>query len=195
MNHDSLIIEGIVSTRNASGNPHFAAMGPRMPRGHVAQFELRPFSTALTLANLTSHRYGVFHITDRVLQLAQIVTRQPIDSTQWRDLDGRLAILNDVCRWHAFEVESVELSEPRARIVCRVTQSHTEREWVGYNRAAHAVVEMAILATRVGILDEQELRSGLDQVRPWIDKTGGESERAAMALLETYIDSQSRLND
>ena len=63
------------------------------------------------------------------------------------------------------------------------------RDWFGFNRAKHAVVEAAILATRVGILPAAEIAAEFARLRVPIDKTGGPAEREAYELLSDYLAS------
>jgi hypothetical protein len=78
-------------------------------------------------------------------------------------------------------------SMPRATIVCRVVAAGLEREFFGLNRAKHAVVEAAILATRVALRSRAQICEDLQQLRPLVEKTGGAAERRAFALLEQYM--------
>ena len=185
--HDELIIEGIVSTCDPKGNVHLAAMGPRMARRDPTRLQLRPFHSSQTLDNLRQVRSGVFHITDNVLQLAQVVTKQGLDDLTTLPQGDEVAVLAGVCRWHRFKVDEIDLSRPRATLECSIVHSETERPWCGLNRAQHAIVELAIAATRIGILPDEEIRGTIALVRPWIEKTGGELERQAQSLLEEYI--------
>jgi hypothetical protein len=61
------------------------------------------------------------------------------------------------------------------------------REFLGFNRARHAVLEAAILATRVHLLPADELRTEYARLRIIVDKTAGPRELEAMAFLEAYL--------
>ena len=65
------------------------------------------------------------------------------------------------------------------------------REFIGYNRARHAVLEAAIHATRVHLLPRAFLDSELTRLQIIVDKTAGPHEHEAMALLTEYIRSAS----
>ena len=69
----------------------------------------------------------------------------------------------------------------------------TLRDFFGFNRAKHAVIEAAILATRIGILPAAEIRSELERLAAPVEKTAGEQERRAFAFLQDYI--AHRLSD
>jgi hypothetical protein len=57
------------------------------------------------------------------------------------------------------------------------------RDFFGFNRAKHAVVEAAILATRTQILPAAEIEAEYRRLAVLVDKTGGEQEHTAFAFL------------
>ena len=61
------------------------------------------------------------------------------------------------------------------------------RPFLGFNRAKHAVLEAAILATRVGILPDDEIRREMERLAVPVEKTAGAEEREAFELLRDYI--------
>src|SRR2546430_9636269 len=61
------------------------------------------------------------------------------------------------------------------------------REFLGFNRARHAVLEAAILATRTHLLPAEQIRDELARLQVIVDKTAGPREREAMALLSDYV--------
>ena len=61
------------------------------------------------------------------------------------------------------------------------------RDFFGFNRAKAAVVEAAILATRVHLLSPDAIRADLARLAVLVEKTGGQSERSAFAFLEAYV--------
>ena len=58
-----------------------------------------------------------------------------------------------------------------------------QREFLGFNRACHAVLEASILVSRVRMLDRAEIAAELDRLQLLVDKTGGPREREAMAYV------------
>ena len=63
------------------------------------------------------------------------------------------------------------------------------RDFWGFNRARHAVLEAAILATRVGLIPAEEIQQQMQQLASPVEKTAGDTERRAFALLEQYIET------
>ena len=58
----------------------------------------------------------------------------------------------------------------------------------GFNRAQAAVVEAAILVSRLHMLPEQKIRSELEYLGIAIKKTAGEKERTAWKWLMEKVD-------
>ena len=181
------LLEGIVTTLNDDGSPHVAPMGPIVD----ANFErmlLRPFCTSITYQNLKRSGQGVLHVTDDVDLLARaavgrLETMPPL--RQAAAVDG--VILADACRWYAFRVESVDDSEERTAIVAQVVDGGRLRDFFGFNRAKHAVIEAAILATRIELLDAKLILSEFERLAAAVAKTGGIEERRAFDFLREYV--------
>ena len=99
----------------------------------------------------------------------------------------RGAVLEAACSWREVEVVTVDDTPPRSRITTRVVHRGTRREFLGFNRARHAVLEAAILATRTHLLPVAELRADYARLQVIVDKTAGPAEREAMTLLTEYV--------
>jgi hypothetical protein len=183
-----MILEGIVTTRNPDRSVNISPMGPRVDLD-MQRLLLRPYQTSTTYQNLKRTGEGVFHVTDDVLLLAQAAVGQPDPPPMmWeaKEVDG--VILADACRWCAFRVESLNDRQERTEIVARVVGRGTIRDFFGFNRGKHAVVEAAILATRTTFLPRDEIRREFERLSVLVDKTGGHREREAFAFLQRYIE-------
>jgi len=181
-----LILEGIVTTLDAGGVLNVAPMGPRVEPG-MRRFVLRPFRTSTTYRNLKARGEGVLHVTDDVLLLARAAIGR-VDDAPTRPA-GAVAgrILADACRYYEFRVAELDDREERTTIVADTVASGSLRDFFGLNRAKHAVVEAAILATRTAFLPHAEILADFERLAPLVEKTGGEPERAAFALLRAHV--------
>ena len=182
-----MILEGIVTTTDRAGKINIAPMGPDVHPG-MAHFLLRPFPSSQTYQNLRVHGEGVFHVTDDVLLLAKaalgpvepepaVFPASAIDA--W--------ILRDSCRYYEFRVGSIDDSQERVRIEVDVVASGRQRDFFGFNRAKHAVVEAAILATRIHLLPMEEIEVEYRKLGVMVQKTGGDQEQQAFALLRAHV--------
>lgn len=186
-----MILEGIVTTRNADGSANIAPMGP-MVNDPLTRLLLRPFPTSLTYSNLHRERCGVFHVVDDVLLLAQAAIDRLHELPELEPattIPGE--ILQDCCRWYEFRVTSIDESGPRPRFEATVVAEGRRRDFFGFNRGKHAVIEAAIVASRRGLMKLEEIEAEFDRLWVPVEKTGGNREKQAFELLEAYIQEDS----
>ncbi len=183
-----MILEGIVTTVSPSGEVNIAPMGPRVDAG-MTRFLLRPFPTAQTCRNLKAHGEGVLHVTDDVLLLARAALG-PVEPPPplVPAMVVRGLVLAGACRFYEFRVRSMDESEQRVRIEAEVVHGGRLRDFFGFNRAKHAVVEAAILATRTDFLPLDEVEAEYRRLAVIVDKTGGEQEHEAFAFLRRHVE-------
>lgn len=182
-----MILEGLITTRNVDGTPHLAPMGPRVG-ADFARFTLRPFPTSGTYRNLLAHPEGVLHVTDDALLIARAALSAADPPPPIR-LAAKVAgfVLADCVRHYEFEVMSIDDSGERVTIEAEVVHAERHRDFWGFNRAKHAVVEAAILATRLHLLPHDEIAAEYRKLRVIVGKTGGADEHAAMDFLEARL--------
>jgi uncharacterized protein len=188
-----IILESIVTTLDRDGRVNIAPMGPELLDGVEPQFLLRPFEGSTTYVNLLESRRAVIHVTDNALLIARAAIDHVVPEGLGRSMaDPLYWRLNDCHRYFAVEATKVSIESPRARLTCRVVDSGTVGPFFGFNRAKHAVIETAILATRTHLLPANEILAELARLRPLIDKTGGADEHTAFELLQKFIDERIR---
>lgn len=182
-----MILEGLVTTVNADGSAHLAPMGPRMTLARD-RFTLKPFNTSKTYQNLKRHLQGVFHITDDVLLLAKAAVNAVSPFPECRRAEAVEGyILADCCRYFEFRIVEQDESQERIRLEAEVVHRGTVRDFFGFNRAKHAVLEAAILATRLHFLNLDEVQADFAKLRVIVNKTAGPDEQEAMQFLEDYL--------
>lgn len=190
-----MIVEGIVTSIDSGGVLNVAPMGP-VVEGDFNRILLRPFQPSTTFNNLSATRCGVFHVVDEV----DIIARAAIGRLhQLPDVEKAAMIngfvLKDCCRWFEFTIDSVDASEARSRMPARIVHRGERRPFFGFNRARHAVLESAILATRLHLLPRHEILTALRFLQPAVEKTGGETELAAFRMLHEYILSHGEASE
>jgi len=165
-------------------------MGPRVDRT-ITRLLLRPFRTADTYQNLKATGCGVFHITDDVELLARAAIGRLQPPPDLAPIDNfPCPRLVDTCRWFAFQVKLLDDSTERVSVDCTITASGQQRPFFGFNRAKHAVLEAAIVATRIDIIPNDEIRREMQRLAVLVDKTAGVQEHRAFDFLQRYIASQ-----
>ena len=183
-----MILEGIVTTLDSAGSLNVAPMGPQLEAG-TARFLLRPFRTSKTYLNLSSHGEGVLHVTDDVALFARSVIGEVLDEPTRPAEYVCGKVLTSACRYDEFRVMSVDDHQERATFYAESVHSGRIRDFFGFNRAKHAVIETAILASRANFLPREQLVSDLPRLRTIVTKTGGIQEVEAFDLLERHIRS------
>ena len=178
-----MIIESIVTSLAPDGQVNFAPMGVEWGEEIIV---LKPFLETTTFRNLSAARAAVVNLTDDVLLFA----RGAISSPSFPAVPAavvRGVVLEAACSWREVEVTSIDATPPRSRIEARVVHHGTRREFLGFNRARHAVLEAAILATRTHLLPADQIRADFERLQVIVDKTAGPREHEAMALLTEYV--------
>jgi hypothetical protein len=184
-----MVLEGIVTTLNADGGVNISPMGPLVDEA-MRRIVLRPYKTSRTYANLKRTGQGVLHVTDDVELLARAAVGEVDPAPPMfpaTAVEGR--ILADACRWYALRVATLDDSADRVTIEAEVVDRCTIRDFFGFNRAKHAVVEAAILATRTAFLPPDDIRAEFRRLAPLVEKTGGPQEHRAFQFLRDYIEA------
>ncbi len=185
-----MILEGIVTTLDALDAVNIAPMGPIVDEA-ITSIVLRPFRTSQTYQNLKQHPYGVLHVTDDVLLIAQGAIGRidplpelfPAEKTAGR-------VMASCCRWFEFEIAEFDDSQERTNLTARVLHTGRRRDFFGFNRAKHAVLEAAILATRLHLTGVEPVLEEYGRLQVIVDKTGTDAEHEAMDELRQYVESK-----
>jgi uncharacterized protein len=177
------IIETVTTTINPDGTVNCAAMGVEWGDETIV---IKPYRPTRTLRNLRATGAAVVNLTDDILLFTQAALGDPHPPTRPTvAIDG--AVLADACSWREVAVEAIDDSEPRARVTTRVVGRGVGREFVGFNRARHAVLEASILASRARMLPAGEIRAELERLQVLVDKTAGQREREAMEVVRRHV--------
>jgi uncharacterized protein len=179
----AVIVESIVTTIAADGTVNCAPMGVEWGEDAII---LKPFLETATYRNVVPSGAAVVNLTDDVRLFARGAISNPRPQTvPATRVVG--AVLADCCSWREVEVRAIDSTPPRSRIETAVVFRGHHREFIGFNRASHAVLEVAIYATRLHILPRAFVESELARLQVIVDKTAGPHEVEAMALLTDYI--------
>lgn len=184
-----MIIETIVTSMTSDGIVNCAPMGVEWdPDTEADAIVLKPFLETATYRNVSATRAAVVNLIDDVRVFARAAISNPAYATVPAQA-VRGVVLVDACSWRELEVTTIDSTPPRSRIETRVVHRGSRREFIGFNRARHAVLEAAIYATRVHLLERDFLLREVDRLQVIVDKTAGARELEAMTLLADYIRS------
>ena len=178
------IRESIVTTRNADGSAHVAPLGVIVEEPYLV---IAPFHPSTTLDNLRRHGVACVNYTTDVRIFAGCVSRRrrdwpvvPAERVEGWRLEGALA--------HS-EVAVAEVVEDvlRPRFRCRTVVEVAHAPFLGFNRAQAAVLEAAILASRLKMLPAAKVEAELRYLKIAIDKTAGPAEREGWDWLMAMV--------
>lgn len=178
-----MIRESIITTLSPAGEPHIVPLGVIWREGLPV---LAPFHPSRTLENLRQHPFAVINHTDDVRVFAGGVTGRrdwPVRPTE----TIRGVVLEGALSHQELEVVGVEEDPVRPRFTCRVVYEATHAPFRGFNRAQAAVIEGAILISRLELLPMDKIEREMAYLSVAVEKTAGPIEQEAWAWLETRL--------
>lgn len=179
-----MIRECIVTTQSPEGRLHIA------PLGLIEDGEgwiIAPFRPSMTLDNLRVTPFAVASFTDDVLVFAGCLTGNKDWPTRAaKEVPG--AYLKGALAHLELAVESVDEDELRPRFHCRIVHEANHAPFKGFNRAQAAVIETAILATRLKMLPREKIETELAYHQIAVEKTAGPREHEAWRILVEKIE-------
>lgn len=174
-----MIFETIITSINAEGVPHVTPFGVRYEGDHVL---ISPYKPSSTLTNILLSKQAVMNVTDDVRVFAAALTnRQAWALLQANQIKGfRLAN----CLQHV-ELALIEVRDDaiRPQLVMEKIYVQQHRPYNGFNRAQAAVIELAVLVSRLHMLPQDKIQSEIQYLQIAIDKTAGEHELLAWSWL------------
>ena len=178
-----MIIESIITTLAPDKRPHVAPMGVIWREGHPV---LAPFRPSVTLDNVAATGTAVINHTDDVRVFAGCLTGRrdwpvrPAERVAGCVLVGALA-------HQELAIDRVEEDATRPRFHCRVVHEAAHGTFRGFNRAQAAVIEGAILVSRLHLLPRDKIEREIAYLEIAVSKTAGEREREAWAWLMAAV--------
>lgn len=179
------IVETIITTTDASGAAHIAPLG-LIEDG--SGWIIAPFHPSRTLDNLRAVPFAVASHTDDVRVFAGCLTGRrdwPLTAAD-KVLGVRLA--NALSHWE-LAVDHVTEDQTRPRFHCRIAHHGLHAPFEGFNRAQAAVIECAVLVSRLKMLPPDKVEAELKYLDIAISKTAGEREQIAWGWLMERIDA------
>ena len=178
-----MIRECVVTTVSEAGQVHVAPLGLiEEPGGWI----IAPFAPSRTLDNLRSVPQAVANYMDDVRIIAGCLTGRrdwPLAASR-RVTPPRL----QAALAHAeMEVVAVDEDTERPRFHCRVIHREMHAPFAGFNRAQAAVVEAAILVSRLFMLPRDKVEREIAYLQIAVSKTAGPAEQEAWDWLMQAI--------
>jgi uncharacterized protein len=176
---NDVIFETVVTTVAPDGKPHVAPMGVRYRGERVV---LMPFRPSTTYDNISATGCAVLNILTDTRVFAGCVTgrrdwpTQPAEKISGVRLESALSHV---------ELRLGERIDDVQRPVLHMMRVHEviHSRFAGFNRAQAAVIEGAVLVSRLHMLPPQKVDSEMAYLQIAIDKTAAPEEREAWGWL------------
>jgi uncharacterized protein len=147
---------------------------------------LMPFRPSTTLDNIEATGHAVLNIVVDTRVFAGSVTGRK----QWPTVPAeRIAGVRLACALSHLELRLVGAAPDVQRPVLRLARVHeaSHAPFIGFNRAQAAVIEGAVLVSRLHMLPAQKVDSEMAYLQIAIDKTAGPAEHEAWAWLREAV--------
>lgn len=178
-----MIREVIVTTLNEDNSVHIAPMGIRTEGGQV---RISPFKPSTTLENLRRNGMAVINYTDDVRIFAGCLTgHYEWQTVATKKITGQR--LENTLSHLEVEVDRIEEDELRPAFICNIIHQETHAPFQGLNRAKAAVLECAVLVSRLHMLSAEKIDNEMKYLEIAIDKTAGPEELEAWGWLQEKI--------
>jgi hypothetical protein len=174
-----MIYETIITSVNADGSAHVAPFGIREQGGRVL---IAPFRPSSSLDNLLRARNAVINLTDDVRVFAGSLTgRREWAVKPASKISGW--VLESALAHRELELDEIEEDATRPSLWFKVVHEENHAPFRGFNRAQAAVIEAAVLVSRLHMLPMEKIAAELKYLTIAIDKTAGERELQAWGWL------------
>ncbi|WP_088281255.1 DUF447 domain-containing protein [Ideonella sp. A 288] len=180
---NDVIYETVVTTLSPDGRPHVAPMGVRY-RGD--QVVLMPFKPSTTHDNIVATGQAVLNLLTDTRVFAGCVTGR----REWPTLPAQaIRGVRLACALRHVELTLAERIDDVQRPVLCMARAHeaVHADFLGFNRAQAAVIEGAVLVSRLRMLPPEKVDSEMAYLQIAIDKTAGPEEREAWGWLHDAI--------
>lgn len=180
-----MIYETIITSTDQQGQPHIAPFGVRERDGLVL---IAPFRPSTSLDNLLTQRNAVINLTDDVRIFAGALTgRRAWPLCRAEKIDGY--VLEDALAHQELELVEIKDDPSRPELYFRVVHEVSHRPFRGFNRAQAAVIELAVLVSRLHMLPMDKIEAELAYLQIAIDKTAGPRELEAWGWLMDAVEN------
>lgn len=179
-----MIYETIITTVDMAGNPHITPFGVQKKEGLIV---ISPFKPSTTLTNILATECAVMNLTDDVRVFAAAIVKAQTQAIVPATIVNGVRLAETLAH-QELRLEQVVEDAERPQLWMRVVHQETHQPFAGFNRAQAAVIELAVLASRLNRLPQDKVLSERAYLQIAIDKTAGERELQAWQWLVEKID-------
>ncbi len=180
-----MIYEIIISSVNSHGDAHVAPFGVQIQAGLAV---ISPYKPSVTLENILATNHAVLNITDDVRVFAGALTRRQAWSLVYAEKIIGYRLVDTLLHQELRLVKVVD-DVLRPQLHMEVLHEVQHQPFKGFNRAQAAVIELAVLASRLHLLTKDKVLSEISYLQIAIDKTAGERELQAWRWLTEKVEN------
>lgn len=182
-----MIYETVITTTDEAGEPHIAPFGVRERQGWIV---IAPYRPSASLDNMLRSRCAVLNATDDVRAFAGPLTgRRQFPVRKAERINGW--VLDSALFHRELRLESVTEDSVRPALEFRIVHEVMHAPFPGFNRAQAAVLEAAVLVSRLQMLPLEKIALEVGYLSIAIEKTAGPREREAWGWLMEAIDNHT----
>jgi uncharacterized protein len=180
-----MILETIITSQSINGDVHVTPFGIRIQDGLVI---ISPYKPSTTLDNILATRHAVLNLTDDVRAFAGALTqRSPwILVAAEKIIGSRLA---DCLVHKELKLVKVEDDPIRPNLYLELVHESQHGSFQGFNRAQAAVIELAVLVSRLKRLPLDKITQEMTYLQIAIEKTAGPRELEAWGWLTEAVEN------
>jgi hypothetical protein len=188
-----MIFETIISSVDLAGNPHVTPFGVKYEgQGEDMHIVISPYKPSVTLENILATKCAVMNLTDDVRVFAGAVCKNdylPELQATNTQANSHAAPRLAYCLAH-IELELLEVRDDatRPQLIMKKVAEFNHKQFAGFNRAQAAVIELAVLVSRLHMLPCEKIQTEINYLQIAIDKTAGERELEAWGWLIEKIE-------
>lgn len=187
-----MIYETIVTSVNIQGDVHTTPFGIRMQDGMVI---ISPYRPSTTLENILATRHAVLNLTDDVRVFAGALTRREVWNFAPAEKIAGVRLAETLVH-KELKLVKVEDDEVRPQLFLEVVHEVQHQPFQGFNRAQAAVIELAVLVSRLKRLPMEKINQEMAYLAIAVEKTAGPRELEAWGWLVEAVDNhRAALND
>ena len=184
-----MIFETIITTQDTAGTPHVTPFGVRYEGAKEnIRIVISPYKPSTTLDNILATKLAVMNLTDDVRVFAGALTgRQP-----WQLMPAnkiKACRLVDCLAHVELELLEVRDDATRPQLIMQKVFEKNHKSFQGFNRAQAAVLELAVLVSRLHLLPKEKISTEMQYLQIAIDKTAGEREIEAWRWLQERVEN------
>lgn len=184
-----MILETIITSQNVLGEVHVTPFGVQLQGDLVI---ISPYKPSTTLDNILATQTAVMNLTDDVRVFAGALTKR----IAWQLCAADKVVgqrLNNALAHQELKLLNVNDDDMRPQLMMQMVHQANHQPFKGFNRAQAAVIELAVLVSRLKRLPMEKITQEMQYLHIAMDKTAGPNEREAWRWLVEAVENHQAM--